>query len=272
VLDRSLLVRGVALLTGAPFEVDLKHVANVAQLQQEVAAALGCKDYQITLCTTRGSALQPEVPLEPADENQECGEVLTIVVSQAQYPCTSRYEDAEECLRNKVLSSLAKEGENLKMAFKADEFETEQILDMIFGMFCDRGQTKLNAFSFAKICKDCNLLDKNFSAADADIIFQKVLRESGNSRRMDQCGFQESLRLVAEKKGVVQDAVLSAVADGNGPNMHFTKALSIRLHDDLSLYTGTHVHGGPDVGPSSGTGMTFRLGPNAAYASSLRAP
>jgi len=117
----------------------------------------------------------------------------------------------------------------------------------------------MDCFKFSKICKDCNLIDRQFGPADADIIFTQVLRdmrEIGSTRKIDLHGFQEALKLIADKKGVEEEAIFKAVAGSNGPNIVCTKAESVRHHDDLTLYTGTHAFGGPDAGKKSkGTGL-----------------
>merc|ERR1712100_188456 len=66
-------------------------------------------------------------------------------------------------------------------------------------------------------------------------------------------GFQHALWHIAEKKGIDAEAVLRRVAllGSGGPILNGTKAEMVRFYDDKSTYTGTHLHGGPDVGPSA---------------------
>jgi len=118
-----------------------------------------------------------------------------------------------------------------------------------FHAFCGAHRS-LDGRSFAKLCRDCHLLDKRFTATDADLIFAKVvhLSSAGGSRRVDLSQFELALRLVADKKGVDVSEVCTAVALVKGPSLQATKADPVRFHDDKSTYTGTHVYGGPESG------------------------
>jgi len=100
--------------------------------------------------------------------------------------------------------------------------------------------------SFAKLCRDCNLVDKHFSSTDTDLIFAKVLPKGQRRINLDQ--FHTALRLVAEKKGLDLDAIFASLDQSRGPVIRSTKAEAVRFHDDSSLYTGTHRYGGPDSG------------------------
>lgn len=60
--------------------------------------------------------------------------------------------------------------------------------------------------------------------------------------------FEVALRQLAERKGVAMSAIRQAIAFAHGPFVQATEADAIRLHDDISSYTGTHVHGGPESG------------------------
>mmetsp|Transcript_74474 Transcript_74474/g.131725 ORF Transcript_74474/g.131725 Transcript_74474/m.131725 type:complete len:665 (+) Transcript_74474:70-2064(+) len=84
--------------------------------------------------------------------------------------------------------------------------------------------------SFAKLCKDCNLIDKKFSATDADLIFAKVVERGQRRVSMEQ--FQIALQLVAEKKAVELSAVLRSVGVSEGPVLRATHAEPVRFHDD----------------------------------------
>lgn len=126
-------------------------------------------------------------------------------------------------------------------------------------MFCDRNDL-LDSFKFAKMCKDCNLLDRSFTSHIADIVFTQVLRESGTSRKIDIWGFEVALRLVAERKGVDVEDIWMSLVESDGPNKVFTKAQNVKYHDDISLYTGTHKLGGPSGGGGGYTNKSADTG------------
>merc|ERR1719443_2521314 len=101
--------------------------------------------------------------------------------------------------------------------------------------------------SFAKLCKDCNLIDNiTLWPSDPDLVFARVVPKG--QRRMDMQQFEEALGLVAEKKGVDPDSVCQAIIDAGGPIMRATEAFASRLHDDKSTYSGTHAHRASQLG------------------------
>lgn len=61
-------------------------------------------------------------------------------------------------------------------------------------------QKTMEGKSFAKLAKDCKLLDKKLTATDIDLIFAKVKDKA--ERRITFAQFQKGLELIAEKKGV----------------------------------------------------------------------
>jgi len=130
-----------------------------------------------------------------------------------------------------------------------DDFQEEvaekSVVEETFHAFCGAHRS-LDGRSFAKLCRDCHLLDKRFTATDADLIFAKVV--PSGLRRIDLSQFELALRLVADKKGVDVSEVCSAVALVKGPSLQATKADPVRFHDDKSTYTGTHIYGGPESG------------------------
>jgi hypothetical protein len=98
---------------------------------------------------------------------------------------------------------------------------------------------------FAKLCKDCELLDKSFTGTDVDLVFAKAMKKG--RRRISWSSFEDLLGLVAERKGVTHDAILTLVSKSRGPILHGTCPGSVRFHDDKTTYTGTHVNGGPEA-------------------------
>jgi len=113
-----------------------------------------------------------------------------------------------------------------------------------FTMFCGDHQ-EMDGKSFAKLCKDCQLVSGKFSLVDADLIFAKVA--STSHRRLDLQHFKSALALVAEKKGVALAVVWECVAESAGPVMRATKTDPVRFHDHKSTYTGMHAQHLNDV-------------------------
>lgn len=122
-------------------------------------------------------------------------------------------------------------------------------VERTFRAFCGT-KPEMEGKAFAKLCKDCDLIDRSLTDRDVDIIFAKVTR---GSRRIDLQQFDQALVLLAEKKGVELEEVCRLVRGSGGPVLKSTKADYMRFHDDKSTYTGTHAQGGPDSG-SKGRG------------------
>jgi hypothetical protein len=97
--------------------------------------------------------------------------------------------------------------------------------------------------TFAKLSKDCKLLDKKLTATDIDLIFAKI--KDKTERKITYAQFEAGLKLCAEKKGCDMDAVVAAVCGAGGPAFSGTKAEAVKYHDDKSQYTGVHKEGGP---------------------------
>lgn len=131
----------------------------------------------------------------------------------------------------------------------------------VFLAFCGAGRADMDGKSFAKLCKDCNLLDRaTLLASEPDLIFARVVTKG--QRRIDFDQFNDALKLVAERKGLSEDAVWTTVVDAGGPILTATQANFSRLHDDKSTYTGTHVyiHGGPKLDSSLETSYASARG------------
>jgi len=126
----------------------------------------------------------------------------------------------------------------------------EAPIEQVFQFYCG-GQPSMDGKSFLKLCKDSQLNDRCLTTTELDLIFTKVVPKG--HRRINLRCFHHALWHIAEKKGMLVDRVCSTIAllGSNGPILHGTKAETVRFHDDKSTYTGTHAHGGPDVGPTS---------------------
>lgn len=110
---------------------------------------------------------------------------------------------------------------------------------------------------FAKVAKDCGLLDKKLTATDVDLAFAKVKAKTERRITFDQ--FLKGLELLADKKGADLDAVHQKVLAHGGPSFSGTKADNVKFHDDKNLYTGVHANGGPShvdvIGPTVSFGQ-----------------
>lgn len=122
------------------------------------------------------------------------------------------------------------------------ESSSSPTLQQVFASF-NGTQKTMEGKSFAKIAKDCKLLDKKLTATDVDLIFAKVKDKA--ERRITFAQFQKGLEFLAEKKGVSPDDVIGAVLGAGGPQFAGTQADHVKFHDDKSLYTGVYAQGGP---------------------------
>jgi len=113
-------------------------------------------------------------------------------------------------------------------------------MDMFKG-FCGTAQD-LDGKGFAKLCKDCGLLDKMFTPTDADILFAKVVTKG--QRRINFEQFEDALVLAADKKNINIGELENQVRQSSGPNWNATQMENVRLHDDRSTYTGIHTTDG----------------------------
>merc|ERR1712007_155781 len=81
-----------------------------------------------------------------------------------------------------------------------DEADTTA-LELTYRKFCSGSGPGLTGANFSKLCKDCHLLDKNFTVSDADIIFSKSFPKGQNGKRYFTFQhFVKVLSEVAEKK------------------------------------------------------------------------
>jgi len=116
--------------------------------------------------------------------------------------------------------------------------------------------------SFAKLCKDCKLIDNKFTSTDVDLIFAKVVPKG--QRRIAFKEFEAALAFVARKKGGSTEDIEKAVCASQGPSFNATKADYVAFHDDKSTFTGMHVHGGPASVPK-GVGKRPSVGHECAW-------
>jgi len=105
------------------------------------------------------------------------------------------------------------------------------------------GAAEMDGKTFAKMAKDCKILDKNLTATDIDLIFAKV--KDKTARKINYTQFQAGIEACATKKKTTFDALSEAICSTGGPVFTGTKAEAVKYHDDKSLYTGVYANGGP---------------------------
>eukprot|EP01062_Namystynia_karyoxenos_P018872 TRINITY_DN1702_c0_g1_i1.p1 TRINITY_DN1702_c0_g1~~TRINITY_DN1702_c0_g1_i1.p1 ORF type:complete len:477 (+),score=162.54 TRINITY_DN1702_c0_g1_i1:85-1431(+) len=113
-----------------------------------------------------------------------------------------------------------------------------------------RSGAEMDNAKFAKFCKETGLVDKQFTATDADLIFSKVKPKGG--RVIDFGTFKAGAlpEIAARKKKPLEQVVASL---RGGPQSSGTVADTVALHDDKENYTGVYKAGGPttvDTGTS----------------------
>ena len=84
--------------------------------------------------------------------------------------------------------------------------------------------------TWAKVAKDCKLIDKKLTTTDVDLIFAKSKDKA--ERRINLAQFEKALTLCAEKKGTDLDTVKAAVFGSSGPEFVGTVAEAVKYHDD----------------------------------------
>ena len=117
-------------------------------------------------------------------------------------------------------------------------------LESVFKGFAG-GAKDMDGRQFAKLAKDCHLIDKKLTTTDVDLIFAKVKDKTARKITFDQ--LQDALGHFATKKGVSKDDVINAIVSAGGPKFEGTKADYVKFHDDKSTYTGVYQHGGPST-------------------------
>ncbi|KAM9860480.1 tubulin polymerization-promoting protein family member 3 [Aulostomus maculatus] len=159
----------------------------------------------------------------------------------------------------------------------ADKSDKEQLL-VSFKKFSVHGDAKasgkeLNGKNWAKLCKDCKIIDgKNVSATDVDIVFSKVKQKT--SRVITYEEFQRALRDLALKRfsdQCLEEAVQSIfrlVEEGEPTNVGVTKATKTAAVDrltDTSRYTGSHKERFDESGRGRGRHGREEIVENTGY-------
>lgn len=94
--------------------------------------------------------------------------------------------------------------------------------------------------TFAKLTKDCGVVDKKVTATDVDLAFAKV-KTSSSVRTISYDQFQKALQIFADKKGCSIGDLENKICQTGGPQFQGTKADNVKFHDDPNQYTGMHA-------------------------------
>jgi hypothetical protein len=119
--------------------------------------------------------------------------------------------------------------------------ESSHSLQDIFATFAQGKE--MDGKTFAKLTKDCGLLDKKLTSTDVDIIFAKIKDKSARKITFEE--FKKGVPHLAAKKGVTEAELTEMIVKAGGPKFQGTKADFVKFHDDKSLYTGVYAKGGP---------------------------
>ncbi|KAH8098092.1 hypothetical protein JL720_1019 [Aureococcus anophagefferens] len=110
------------------------------------------------------------------------------------------------------------------------------------GTNAGQGLTNKN---FAKLAKDCALLDKRLTLTTLDLIFAKCIDRGAKKLQWPQ--FLEALKQCASTKRVAVEKVHEVVAGSEGPRLTATTARRRRAPRRPDDDTGVHVAGGPTI-------------------------
>ena len=108
---------------------------------------------------------------------------------------------------------------------------------------------------FAKVAKDCKIINKKCTNTDIDLIFAKSKERT--ARKINYQQFIVALGHCATKRGEEMAALEASILSQGGPVFAGTQAEATRFHDDKDQYTGVHAHGGPST--VGGTGAAVDL-------------
>ena len=99
--------------------------------------------------------------------------------------------------------------------------------------------------TFAKVAKDCKILNKVLTSTDIDLTFAKIKDKA--ARKINFSQFIKGMEICAAKRGETFIQFEAKVLSSGGPVYQGTKAEAVKYHDDKSLYTGVYANGGPST-------------------------
>eukprot|EP00877_Chromochloris_zofingiensis_P014320 jgi/Chrzof1/9141/Cz03g37130.t1 len=146
----------------------------------------------------------------------------------------------------KFYDTLVTNNAQQQLRFKMG-LQVEEDLKTTFNSFASFGGREavheMDGARFLKLCRDCQLTDKQLSTTDVDLVFAKV--KSKGQRRISFKQFLTALAMISDKKGVNLEDTVNDILAAGGPVANATRVDSVRLHDDKSTYTGVYARGGP---------------------------
>jgi len=130
----------------------------------------------------------------------------------------------------------------------------QDALEATFRKWVPKGGLFMDSRTFVKLLKDAKVVDKKYTPTNVDLLYTKLRRKNEKGLTIDL--LHEALVEIAKAKKVPVDEIISLVtsAGSEGPTFKGTKPDDVRFHDDKSLYTGVHAHGGPSTTDVVGDG------------------
>lgn len=119
--------------------------------------------------------------------------------------------------------------------------ESGKTLESVFKAFA--AGPEMDGKTFAKVSKDCGLLDKKLTPTDVDLVFAKI--KDKTARKINFAQFKTGVAHFATKKGIPEADCQALIVKAGGPHFEGTKADFVKFHDDKSTYTGVYAKGGP---------------------------
>eukprot|EP00354_Favella_ehrenbergii_P005765 CAMPEP_0170469978 /NCGR_PEP_ID=MMETSP0123-20130129/12609_1 /TAXON_ID=182087 /ORGANISM="Favella ehrenbergii, Strain Fehren 1" /LENGTH=326 /DNA_ID=CAMNT_0010736989 /DNA_START=105 /DNA_END=1086 /DNA_ORIENTATION=+ len=95
---------------------------------------------------------------------------------------------------------------------------------------------EMDGKTFAKLCKDCKLINKVCTNTDIDLIFAR--NKERTARKITYQQFVACVTDVAKKRGETFEADSEKILAKGGPVFSGTQAEAVRFHDDKDQYTG----------------------------------
>jgi len=106
---------------------------------------------------------------------------------------------------------------------------------------------------WAKLCKDCGLIDKNLTSAHVDLTFNAIKQKGARTITfkvfcdgLDKLGqYKYPAEFKSGGAAVTTPKLVELINKQKVPVSTGTKAQANKFHDDKKLYTGVHAKGGP---------------------------
>lgn len=104
----------------------------------------------------------------------------------------------------------------------------------VFFKFAPSGE--MSDMAFLKVAKDLELLDRDLTQIDTDIIFAKVKEKE--KRKLGYEQFEHGIEFIAEKKGIPFLDLCFEINKSDGPKFEGTVTEDVRFHGDKSDCAG----------------------------------